>query len=141
MRVKVTCDQIAACGNIWYKGATFEIDPVSAEILREKHPHLTFEVLSHDEDFGACSDGRRQADHPPATQLSGRRRQAGHLRSAGLVGNKESKLVGVIPVKMWTEWAKKWGVKPNDHEAMKDVVARELADPDNAAFRVWEGKF
>ena len=67
--------------------------------------------------------------------------KAGHLRSAGLVGNKESKLVGAIPVKMWTEWAKKWGVKPNDHEAMKDVVARELADPDNAAFRVWEGKF
>jgi hypothetical protein len=50
--------------------------------------------------------------------------KAGHLRSAGLVGNKESKLVGVIPVKMWTEWAKKWGVKPNDHEAMKSMSSQ-----------------
>jgi hypothetical protein len=63
------------------------------------------------------------------------------MRSDGATDFGESKLVGVIPMKMWAEWAKKWGVKPSDTNGMKEVVARELADPDNAAFRVWGGKF
>jgi len=67
--------------------------------------------------------------------------QAAQLRSDGKTDFGESKLVGVIPMKMWAEWAKKWGVKPSDTNGMKDVVARELADPDNAAFRVWGGKY
>ena len=67
--------------------------------------------------------------------------QTAQLRSDGKTDFGESKLVGVIPMKMWAEWAKKWGVKPSDTNGMKDVVARELADPDNAAFRVWGGKF
>ena len=67
--------------------------------------------------------------------------QAAQLRSDGKTDFGESKLVGVIPMKMWAEWAKKWGVKPSDTNGMKEVVARELADPDNAAFRVWGGKF
>ena len=67
--------------------------------------------------------------------------QAAQLRSDGKTDFGESKLVGVIPMKMWAEWAKKWGVKPSDTNGMKEVVARELADPDNAAFRVWGGKY
>lgn len=63
------------------------------------------------------------------------------LKSAGLDGNSESKLVGLVPMKMWAEWAKKWGVNPNDAKAMREVVARELMDSDNAHLRVWEGKF
>lgn len=63
------------------------------------------------------------------------------LKSAGLDGNSESKLVGLVPMKMWAEWAKKWGVNPNDAKAMREVVARELMNSDNAHLRVWEGKF
>lgn len=64
------------------------------------------------------------------------------LKSAG-VGDlgSDNKLVGLVPMKMWHEWAKKWGVKPSDSEAMKEVVARELMSSDNAHLRVWDGKF
>lgn len=63
------------------------------------------------------------------------------MRSAGMEAFGESKLVGLIPMKMWAEWAKKWGVRPDDKQAMKDVLARELQNPDNAHFRVWGGRF
>lgn len=65
---------------------------------------------------------------------------AADLRSMGAGSMGESKLAAVIPMKLWHEWAKAAGVKPNDHEAMKDVVARQLNDPDNAEFRVWGGR-
>lgn len=67
--------------------------------------------------------------------------KAANLKSAGMDTLGESKLVGLVPMKMWSEWAKKWGVNPNDAKAMKEVVARELQNPDNAKLRVWEGKF
>ena len=64
------------------------------------------------------------------------------LRSAGLGDlGSDSKLVGVIPLKLWHEWAKKWGVSPSDTTAMRDVVAREMNNSDNAHLRVWEGKY
>ena len=63
------------------------------------------------------------------------------LKSAGMDSLGESKLVGVIPMKLWAEWAKKWGVSPSDNEAMKEVVAREMADSNNAHLRVWEGTY
>lgn len=63
------------------------------------------------------------------------------LRNAGMTDYGESKLVATIPMKLWAEWGKKWGVKPNDTEGMKDVIAKELADPDNAHFRVWGGTY
>lgn len=63
------------------------------------------------------------------------------LRNAGRESFGESKLVGMVPMKIWHEWAKKHGVKPSDNAAMKEVVARELNDSDNAHLRVWEGKF
>jgi hypothetical protein len=62
------------------------------------------------------------------------------LRSAGADGLGESKLVGLVPMKLWAEWAKKWGVNPNDSHAMREVVARELNDSNNAHLRVWEGR-
>jgi hypothetical protein len=67
--------------------------------------------------------------------------QTATLRYAGMTDYGDSKLVGVIPMKLWAEWGKKWGVKASDNEAMKAVVARELADPDNALFRVWGGTY
>ena len=63
------------------------------------------------------------------------------LKDAGLESAGESKLVGLVPMKMWAEWAKKWGVDPNDTTAMREVVARELNDSDNSHLRVWEGKY
>jgi hypothetical protein len=63
------------------------------------------------------------------------------LKDAGLESAGESKLVGLVPMKMWAEWAKKWGVNPNDTTAMREVVARELNDSDNSHLRVWEGRY
>jgi hypothetical protein len=63
------------------------------------------------------------------------------LRSAGADALGESKLVGLVPMKMWHEWAKKWGVNPNDSHAMREVVAREMNDSNNAHLRVWQGKY
>jgi hypothetical protein len=63
------------------------------------------------------------------------------LRSAGADSFGESKLVGLVPMKVWAEWAKKWGVNPNDAAAMREVVARELNNSDNAHLRVWEGRY
>lgn len=62
------------------------------------------------------------------------------LRSNGLVGDREKRLVGLIPMKLWEEWAKEAGLKLND-PAMKDVIARKLNDPDYAYLRVWDGRF
>jgi hypothetical protein len=63
------------------------------------------------------------------------------LKSAGADSFGESKLVGLVPMKVWAEWAKKWGVNPNDTAAMREVVAREMNSSDNAHLRVWEGKY
>lgn len=63
------------------------------------------------------------------------------LKSAGMDSAGESKLVGLVPMKMLAEWAKKWGVNPNDANAMREVVARELNDSDNSHLRVWEGRY
>lgn len=51
----------------------------------------------------------------------------------------ESRLVANIPLKMWAEWAKKHGVRVDDHGAMREVVHKELINPDNSHFRVWNG--
>ena len=63
------------------------------------------------------------------------------LKSAGANSFGESKLVGLVPMKVWAEWAKKWGVNPNDTAAMREVVAREMNSSDNAHLRVWEGRY
>jgi hypothetical protein len=68
-------------------------------------------------------------------------RKAKMLKDAGAESVGESKLVGLVPMKMWAEWAKKWGVNANDTNAMRDVVARELNSSDNSHLRVWEGKY
>jgi hypothetical protein len=63
------------------------------------------------------------------------------LKSAGADSFGESKLVGLVPMKVWAEWAKKWGVNPNDTAAMREVVAREMNSSDNAHLRVSEGRY
>jgi hypothetical protein len=66
---------------------------------------------------------------------------AKELRLSKRDGFGESKLVGLIPMKLWAEWAKKWGVNAGDHAAMRDVVSREMNNSDNAHLRVWQGKY
>ena len=61
------------------------------------------------------------------------------LQSAEAWNMGESRLVANIPMKMWSEWAKKHGVRVDDHGAMREVVHKELMDPDNSHFRVWNG--
>lgn len=64
------------------------------------------------------------------------------LKSAGAgdLGN-DNRLVGLVPMKMWHEWAKKWGVEPGDTDAMKEVLKKELLNSDNSQFRVWDGTY
>lgn len=61
------------------------------------------------------------------------------MQSAGMWNLGESRLVANIPMKLWAEWAKKHGVRADDHGAMKEVVHKELMNSDNAHFRVWNG--
>lgn len=64
------------------------------------------------------------------------------LKSAGRgdLGN-DNKLVGLIPMKLWHEWAKEAGVKASDTSAMREIVARKMNDPEYAHLRVWEGRY
>lgn len=61
------------------------------------------------------------------------------MQSAGAWNFGESRLVANIPMKLWAEWAKRHGVRADDHGAMREVLHKELMNPDNAAFRVWDG--
>ena len=66
------------------------------------------------------------------------------LRSAGMDGmdkNRDNRLVGLVPLKLFYQWAKEAGVDPTDGHAMQEVLARNLHDRDNSQFRVWEGTF
>ena len=66
--------------------------------------------------------------------------KAAALRSSGAGVSGENRLVGLIDMKMWTEWAKEAGIPPSD-PAMKDVVKRKMLDGDFAKLRVWEGTY
>lgn len=61
------------------------------------------------------------------------------LQSSQMWNLGESRLVANIPMKLWAEWGKKHGVRLDDHAAMAEVVHKELMNPDNAQFRVWDG--
>jgi hypothetical protein len=72
-------------------------------------------------------------DFTPVAELSKK------MQAEGLDRMGESRLVANIPMKMWAEWAKKHGVRADDHGAMREVVHKELTNPENAHFRVWNG--
>lgn len=63
-------------------------------------------------------------------------KQARDLETFG----SENKLVGMVPLELWNEWAKEAGIKLND-PAMSDVIARKLNDPNYAYLRVWRGQY
>ncbi len=61
------------------------------------------------------------------------------MQSAGIGTTGDNRLIANIPMKVWAMWAKKHGVRADDHGAMREVVHKELMNPDNAHFRVWNG--
>lgn len=66
------------------------------------------------------------------------------LKSAGVQGFSDSKLVGVIDHGIMRVWAKEAGIKGSDPDywtKMKEVVKRKLLDGDNKKLRVWEGTY
>lgn len=67
--------------------------------------------------------------------------KAATMRSMGMTGQGENRVIGVVPQVVVREWAKKHGVSLADHDAMSEVIDKELADPDNALFRVWGGTY
>ena len=50
------------------------------------------------------------------------------------------KIIGEIPMFVYLTWAKKHGVSPDDHAAMREVMVREMNNSDNAHLRVWKGR-
>lgn len=49
--------------------------------------------------------------------------------------------VGRIDAHVLEMWLQEAGVRFDDRAAVKEVIRRKLLDGDNAAFRVWEGRF
>jgi len=72
-------------------------------------------------------------DFTPVAELSKAQQSSGDWHLG------ESRLLANLPMKLWAEWAKKHGVRADDHGAMREVVHKELMNPDNAHFRVWNG--
>lgn len=71
-------------------------------------------------------------------------KQTQALRSNGLDGFGESKLVGRIDMDLWSLWAKEAGIKGSDPDfasKMKEVVKRKLLDGEFAKLRVWQGTY
>ena len=66
---------------------------------------------------------------------------ARQLRDAGKQSVGDSKVIGVVPFAMWVMWAKMHGVDPADSDAMREVVDREMQNPDNKKLRIWEGTY
>lgn len=53
----------------------------------------------------------------------------------------ESKHIGRIPMKLFYEWLKEAGVKPDDTKAAQEVLKRKLMDGEFSAFRNWGGSW
>lgn len=63
------------------------------------------------------------------------------LRSAEAGHLGESRCVGLLPMKLWAEWAKEAGISPGDTHAMKEVVRRKMNDGSFSKLRIWEGRY
>ncbi len=65
---------------------------------------------------------------------------AAALRGIGVTGTKDDKLAATMPGWVILDWCNKHGITWPQFWADKSLAEKMLADPDNAAFRVWEGK-
>ena len=62
-------------------------------------------------------------------------------RDAGKQSSGDNKLIATLPMELITLWLKEAGVSWSDSYACQEVVKRNLLDPKNSKFRVWEGKY
>lgn len=67
--------------------------------------------------------------------------RAAALRSAGIQGFSDNRLVGTVPLVLLKEWAKEAGIKWDDREAMSDLLRRKLMSGEFSKLRVWEGRY
>ena len=67
--------------------------------------------------------------------------RAKQLRDAGVGQSGEHRLVGSIPMHLYSQWLKEAGVSHDDRQAAKDVLRRKLLSGEFDKFRVWEGKY
>ena len=70
--------------------------------------------------------------------------QVSELKSAGVDGFSENKLVGIVPAGLVGEWARAAGIRgsdPNYAEKLKEVVKQKMLDGEFAKLRVWEGNY
>ena len=62
-------------------------------------------------------------------------------RDAGKESSGDNKLIATLPMELITLWLKEAGVSWSDSHACEEVVKRNLLDPKNSKFRVWEGNY
>jgi hypothetical protein len=67
--------------------------------------------------------------------------KAKQLRDAGATDFGESKVAGVIPMFVVSEWMKEAGVRMDDNEARKEIIRKKMLSGEFDRFRVWEGTF
>jgi len=67
--------------------------------------------------------------------------KAKYLRDAGLTDFGESKVAGVLPMAVVSEWMKEAGVRMDDNEARKEIIRKKMLSGEFDRFRVWEGTF
>lgn len=62
------------------------------------------------------------------------------LRSAGIVGTPDEKLAASVPGWVINDWCIQKGIAFSEFMRNRSVQDRFLDDPDNRAFRVWQGR-
>jgi hypothetical protein len=65
---------------------------------------------------------------------------AAGLRGVGHTGTKDMKLAAQVPDFVVYDWCNKRGIKFQEFIRDDRLVTAFLDDPDNKAFRIWEGK-
>ena len=53
----------------------------------------------------------------------------------------EKKLIGTIPLPLINEWLKQAGVEWTDHEAVQDVMKKNILSGEFDKFQIWKGKY
>lgn len=63
------------------------------------------------------------------------------LRSSGVDGFSDNKLVATIPAHMITQWTNEAGLSHSDTDAIREVVKRKILSGEVSKLRVWEGTY
>lgn len=78
----------------------------------------------------------KQTDPTPVLEHVAQQREAQETTFAA-----DWRHVGTLDKHVVEMWVKKAGVKWTDRAAVREVIKKNLMDSDNAAFRVWEGRY